>query len=373
MAPWLNGYAPLPLAAQPLGAEVFLHLNFINVIYRVESEIWTLNIVATRRHFTIKLILPLLNKIYIIITIFYNNILKSTSNKFITMDLETRNIDNILTPYCVSIYDGKVSISFYLLDFSSVDEMLLSSIKYIMQNKFDGYRIYLHNFSNFDGIFLIRILSKLIDKNTKIIPVIRDGKLIDLKVKFEKYILYFRDSYLLLPSSLKKLAINFNVEQKDLFPHLFVDKQEIDLNYVGKVPSIDNFYKINEEEYSNYIKQYNSDQWDLKKEVIKYCEQDCKSLYQVIETFQNIIYQEFSIDILKYPTLPSLAFAIYRSNFLKTDNKNISRIPLISGNIYNFIKQSYTGGSVDVYKPRPDCKTKIFLLWCKFFISNCNV
>jgi hypothetical protein len=85
-------------------------------------------------------------------------------------------------------------------------------------------------------------------------------------------------------------------------------------------------------------------------------------LYQVIETFQNIIYQEFSIDILKYPTLPSLAFAIYRSNFLKTDNKNISRIPLISGNIYNFIKQSYTGGSVDVYKPRPDCKTKIFLL-----------
>jgi hypothetical protein len=176
------------------------------------------------------------------------------------MDLETRNIDNILTPYCVSIYDGKVSISFYLLDFSSVDEMLLSSIKYIMQNKFDGYRIYLHNFSNFDGIFLIRILSKLIDKNTKIIPVIRDGKLIDLKVKFEKYILYFRDSYLLLPSSLKKLAINFNVEQKDLFPHLFVDKQEIDLNYVGKVPSIDNFYKINEEEYSNYIKQYNSDQ-----------------------------------------------------------------------------------------------------------------
>jgi DNA polymerase family B len=53
------------------------------------------------------------------------------------------------------------------------------------------------------------------------------------------------------------------------------------------------------------------------------------------------------LDILKYPTLSSLAFAIYRSKFLKEEYK----IPLIHGEIYNFIKKSYTGGSVDVFKP----------------------
>jgi len=30
------------------------------------------------------------------------------------------------------------------------------------------------------------------------------------------------------------------------------------------------------------------------------------------------------------------------------------QIPLIHGEIYNFIKESYTGGSVDVYKPRSE-------------------
>ena len=39
-------------------------------------------------------------------------------------------------------------------------------------------------------------------------------------------------------------------------------------------------------------------------------------------------------------------FAIYRAMFLKD-----YQIPLIHGEIYNFIKESYTGGSVDVYIP----------------------
>jgi len=53
------------------------------------------------------------------------------------------------------------------------------------------------------------------------------------------------------------------------------------------------------------------------------------------------------MDILKYPTLSSLAFAIYRSNFL-TDN---IKIPLIQGEMFNLFKRGYTGGAVNVYKP----------------------
>jgi hypothetical protein len=41
---------------------------------------------------------------------------KSLSSKFPTMDLETRTINGTMVPYCVSIYDGLVSKSFYLSD-----------------------------------------------------------------------------------------------------------------------------------------------------------------------------------------------------------------------------------------------------------------
>jgi hypothetical protein len=69
-------------------------------------------------------------------------------------------------------------------------------------------------------------------------------------------------------------------------------------------------------------------------------------LYQVIAKFSEQIFSLFRIDVLKYPTLPSLAFAIYRYNFMGE-----AKIPLIQGEMYDFLVQGYTGGSVDVYKP----------------------
>lgn len=134
---------------------------------------------------------------------------------FITMDLETRNIDNILSPYCVSIYDGIKAKSFYITDYSDSEEMLKTSLNYLMQRKYHQYKVYLHNFSYFDGVFLLRILSSLGD-NVK--PIIREGKIIDLKFYFyNNYFLSFRDSYLLLPAYLKELAKDFKIFNKEYF------------------------------------------------------------------------------------------------------------------------------------------------------------
>lgn len=47
----------------------------------------------------------------------------SLSKNFITMDLETRTINEVMTSYCVSIYDGKPPKSFYLSDFSNGGKM----------------------------------------------------------------------------------------------------------------------------------------------------------------------------------------------------------------------------------------------------------
>jgi DNA polymerase type B, organellar and viral len=269
------------------------------------------------------------------------------SDTFLVMDLETRNINNIMIPYCISIYDGKTPVSFYLTEYKNSDEMLTTAVNYLMKRKYNQYKIFLHNLSYFDGIFLIKIIS---DLSKTIKPIIRDGRIIDLNLQFNnnKSSIYFRDSYLLLPASLKKLAINFKVQQKGLFPHLFVNNSDIDLNYIGKIPEYKYFNEdeISLDEYNNYCTKFNTNNWNLKSECIKYCEQDCISLYQVINEFNKQIFKLFRLDILKYPTLSSLAFGIFRTKILGD-----SQIPLIDGDLYHDIKKGYTGGSVDVYKP----------------------
>ena len=123
--------------------------------------------------------------------------------------------------------------------------MLTNCIKSVMQRKYNNYRIYLHNFSNFDAVFLFYVLSTLTD-NIK--PIINDGKFVDLKFSFaqEKYKIYFRDSLLMLPSSLNKLCKSFNVESKTIFPYDFVCEDLIYKNYVGPVPQFNKFSNISD-------------------------------------------------------------------------------------------------------------------------------
>ena len=121
--------------------------------------------------------------------------------------------------------------------------------------------------------------------------------------------------------------------------------KNINLNYIGKVPGIKYFINLTLDQYIEY-KQNFINNWSLKDETINYCTQDCISLYQVIYKFNNLIFNQYSVNIHKYPTLPSLAFAIYRAHYLAE-----YPIPLLSGQIFNDISKSYTGGSTDMFKP----------------------
>jgi hypothetical protein len=266
----------------------------------------------------------------------------SLSDKFMTMDLETRTIEGIISPYAVSIYDGRENFSFYLSDFKSPEELVENSIIHLLRRKYNNYKVYIHNFSNFDSIFMMKVLSNM---NLEIYPIIREGRIIDLKIKRGLYTIHFRDSYLLLPSSLARLANNFGVEDKGIFPYEFVNNSNIPLNYIGKVPNREFYPNLSIEEYNSILKSYPI--WDLRKETIKYCEQDVTTLYLILKKFNEQIFRLFRLNILKYPTLSSLAFAIYRSKFMGD-----AKIPLIHGAMYNFMKRGYTGGAVDVYKPK---------------------
>jgi hypothetical protein len=276
---------------------------------------------------------------------------KTLTNNFITIDIETIINNGLLTPYLIAFYDGKILSSFYLSDFESVEQMMLSCLKSLLIRKYDGFKIYAHNLAKFDIIFLLKYLLKL----ATIKPIIHSGKIISLTVNYGEngqYKIEFRDSLLLLLSSLDSLSESFKVEdKKSIFPHLFVNENNLD--YIGKVPIKKHFKNITEKDYANYKTKFNNN-WNLRNEAVKYCNLDCISLHQVLSNFNEMIFKLFSENIHHYPTLPSLAFAIFRSNFMENEN-----IPQLSGKIANDIRSGYTGGATDMYIPKSDLNKKI--------------
>jgi len=54
--------------------------------------------------------------------------------------------------------------------------MLIAAINSIMCKKYDNYKIYIHNMSGFDGIFLLKILANLGECQ----PIIHNDKIISI-------------------------------------------------------------------------------------------------------------------------------------------------------------------------------------------------
>lgn len=286
-------------------------------------------------------------------------------NKFITMDLETQltetNKGLIHTPYLLSWYgfypnsDGileEITKSYYITDYKDFGDLLKNVFKDLLPYK--GYTVYFHNFAKFDSYFLLKYLIEFGEIN----PIIHNNKLISLTFTYNKNLsnleeestiedligtkLIFNDSYLLLPSSLKNLSKSFNVSKpKSIFPFGLND-----LNYSGAIPDYKYFNNISQEEYNSYAKSYTNQIWDFKNEAIKYCNLDCKSLYQVLIKFNSLIFKKFKLNIINYPTTPSLAFKIYRSQskFFPKDS-----IAMLTGDIESEIRKSYTQFLVILY------------------------
>ena len=210
--------------------------------------------------------------------------------------------------------------------------MLTAVIKSILTKEYKGYKIYLHNMSNFDGIFLLKIMKNI----GHVSPVINKGKIISIDIVGNDSRLTFYDSYQLLPASLTKLAISFGVENKGIFPYKFLINTATALNYKGPIPEFKYFNNISEQEYLDYCKSFNRNViWDLRKETFKYCLQDCISLFEVISKFNSMIFSLFQLNIVDYPTLPSLSFSIYKTRYMKKDV-----IAKISGKIDKDIRKS---------------------------------
>ena len=113
------------------------------------------------------------------------------------------------------------------------------------------------------------------------------------------------------------------------------------------LPAINCWKDISRKVYAGILSEYKNKTWNFEVEAIKYCKLDCQVLHEILVEFNKLIFNNFNINIHKSLTLPSLAMRIYKSQFMPKDT--IYQISSI--NVERDIRNSYTGGAVDVYIP----------------------
>lgn len=270
------------------------------------------------------------------------NVESKLINNFVTMDIETITHDSKLVPYLICAYNG----SEYITSYARSQQLLFTSFMNSLFSFFNGstkLTVYAHNLSSFDGIFLLRHLIQF----GKVEPILFNGRLISIKVKLsvkghKNKTIIFKDSYLLLPLSLRNLCKAFNV----LVPKGYFPFKLNNIFYTGVLPKIELWTGIPLGVYNSFAAEYKNTFWSFKDESIKYCKLDCQSLHQVITLFNELIFNHFQVNIHSVLTLPALAMRIFKSHFMPKDS-----IYQILGKAEVNIRESYTGGAVDVYKP----------------------
>ena len=194
---------------------------------------------------------------------------------------------------------------------------LISMIERLVKQEKKAKTVYFHNFSRFDGIFLLKHLACHHPKY-KIQPLMRNNRLYELSVYSGKVMLFrFRDSLNLLPGTLQNLAMS-------LCPDL------------GTKGSVDH-ESVNE-------KSLEKD----KEVLIEYMKTDILLLGGVMQKAQNIYWKLYQLDIESKITLSSLALNIFR---LRYYNDEIFPIHIPNQNEDTFIRKAYYGGHTDSYKP----------------------
>lgn len=230
----------------------------------------------------------------------YYNIIVADIETILSVDDNNKHI-----PIMIGLYDNIVTKIFIKNDNS---DLIQDFISYLLNNYQESCLIYLHNFAKFDGYLLLNALIK-----TKYKPelIIRDNQIYSLKLKINKKELYFKDSYLMIPYSLKKASLLFN---KQYF------KTDIPLDLF-------NNWLVNSKLISDYLLN------------------DLFTLYELIKNYNLYLKINFNTEIYYSLTIPSLTQKIFLEQFFKHDFINLST------NQDKYIREGYLGSITDIYKP----------------------
>jgi hypothetical protein len=140
--------------------------------------------------------------------------------------------------------------------------------------------------------------------------------------------------------------------------------------YSGVLPKFEYWTGITLSDYQIIGKDFKNKMWNFQLEAIKYCKLDCQCLYEILVKFNELIYHNFKVNIHKPLTLPALAMIIYKTHFMPKDT-----IYQLLGKAEQGIRESYTGGAVDVYIPHNRLESffsKIKAMFIKLYYYDVN-
>lgn len=125
-----------------------------------------------------------------------------------------------------------------------------------------------------------------------------------------------------LPGSLKSLAGSFDLGiTKGFFPHLF--NVRANANYGGPIPPKEYFdvtsFAKKPEDLVEFYEWYDSftGEWNLKEEMIKYCENDVEILAQILQEYHDTTMDKTGFSPLGYTTGPSVTHYRIRRSVVK--------------------------------------------------------
>jgi DNA polymerase elongation subunit (family B) len=232
-------------------------------------------------------------------------------SKIYFADIESIIKETFHTPILIGYSINYVTKIFDVKDIIN-QENSLDIIKQFFEsiNKYRGSKkIYFHNMANYDGYFILEYLTKnnikysIINKNNSI-----------YKISIPRYKIQILDSLLLIPYSLENACNYFN-------------KKYFKISYT--------FELLNEDNYR-----------EKKNDLIQYLKNDLFCLEELYYNFLNKIKEIFNVNNINSLTLTS----IVHKEFLKRFN-TIYKFENLTENQDYFIRESYIGGIVDIYKP----------------------
>jgi hypothetical protein len=303
-----------------------------------------------------------------------NSFTQNSMINFGVFDYETCNINGKVEPYMLSyIIDNYIksniilgySVNILDITIKFLNDCFHSNVlkptikiptnsKYIKNIKHDvkKLKMFAHNFSHFDINFIVYGLCWLKKIKNASIRVIQNSLhiiLIDIFID-EQYFLHINKNkikflikkHLVLTDSMHFIPMSLNEAILSFCP-IFMLKTILSFDIM----------KIN----INWLTT------KQKLSLIQYCQYDCYSLYHVLQNFQAICLNQFKSSALKYMTLISYSYMLFKRNI------NITEISAPDPQAYLFFKYSYKGGRVEIFKKYAESNINNYGLGYVDFVS----
>jgi len=273
----------------------------------------------------------------------------------IYFDFETLVENNDHIPYCISYCIGKFNNQ------STIEAngfgTRAGTIKFNKTKSFYGIGcelkflndlplksrnlLWAHN-AGFDCRFILKHLTynsrdtNIIDSGTKLKQA--NGFFYGREIVIKDTMSFIASKLSDLPAMFRSACNDIDLE-KESFPHNLINKN----NYLSKWPiSQLDYYDDKEVLIMNATKinACDNEYFDCKKYAMHYCERDVDVLKNCFESFRKMFIERFQIDVYRFLSMPSLAYAIQFNEGCFDDCYSIN------GNVLAFTRDAIVGGRV---------------------------